>query len=135
MVRIEVEYEGELHTRCSHDPSGAELATDAPRDNQGRGAAFSPTDLTATSLASCMLTTMGIVANRHDWPMDGAHASIDKEMVADPERRIGRLRVQLRMPAGIPEEGQARLERAARGCPVARSLAETVEVDAHFDWA
>jgi organic hydroperoxide reductase OsmC/OhrA len=67
--------------------------------------------------------------------MDGAHASIDKEMVADPERRIGRLRVQLRMPAGIPEEGQARLERAARGCPVARSLAETVEVDAHFDWA
>ena len=74
MVRIDLVYEGELHTQCEHAPSGAVLATDAPVDNQGRGESFSPTDLAATALGSCMLTVMGIVAKQHGWQLDGSKA-------------------------------------------------------------
>ena len=108
MVRIEVDYTGDLHTVCRHDPSGSELETDAPRDNQGLGQRFSPTDLVATALASCMLTTMDIVARRHQWPMEGARAEVDKHMATDPVRRIGRIAVCLTMPA-LPSD--------ARFCP------------------
>ena len=90
-VRIELAYEGDLHTAATH-PSGATLGTDAPLDNQGRGEAFSPTDLLATALGSCMMTVMGIVARRHDWPLEGSRVLVDKEMVADPTRRVGRRR-------------------------------------------
>ncbi len=134
MVRIDVVYEGDLHTTARHGPSGAELATDAPKDNQGRGEAFSPTDLVATALGSCMLTVMGIVARRHDWPLQGARAQVEKQMVADPERRIGRLVVDFRMPAGLDERARGTLERAARGCPVHHSLRSDLEVDLRFDW-
>lgn len=133
MVRIEAVYEGGLHTRCLHEPSGAPLATDAPRDNEGRGEAFSPTDLLATALASCMLTTMGIVARRHGWALEGARATVEKHMVAEP-RRVGRLVVELTMPAGIPEPARSVLERTARTCPVAESLHDNVAVALAFRW-
>lgn len=134
MVRIDVAYEGELHTTCEHAPSGSRLETDAPRDNQGRGERFSPTDLVATALGSCMLTTMGILARRHDWKIEGARVSVEKHMTAQPGRRIAKLVLRFEMPAGVPAEARAPLERAAATCPVHRSLHPDVVVDAAFDW-
>jgi putative redox protein len=133
-VRIEVRYEGELHTRAAHGPSGATLETDAPKDNEGKGDSFSPTDLLATALGTCMLTVMGILARRKGWDMKGAHASVDKHMVADPVRRIGRLVVRFEMPAGIPEDARKPLERAAHTCPVHQSLHPDVQVETTFVW-
>ena len=135
MVSIEVAYEGDLHTRAVHGPSGADLETDAPKDNEGRGEAFSPTDLLATALGSCMLTVMGIVARRRGWAMEGARVEVEKHMQTAPERRVGRLAVRFSMPAGLPEEARTILERAAHTCPVHRSLHPDVEVDTSFDWA
>ncbi len=135
MVRIDVEYEGELHTLCRHGPSGRSLETDAPRDNEGRGESFSPTDLLATALASCMLTVMGILARRKGWKLEGARAEVEKHMATDPVRRVGRLALRFAMPPGIPEEARAPLERAAHSCPVHRSLHPDVQLDLRFDWA
>jgi putative redox protein len=133
-VRIEVRYEGELHTSASHGPSGARLETDAPKDNEGRGERFSPTDLLATALGTCMLTVMGILARRKSWDMKGARVTVDKHMVTDPVRRIGRLEVRFEMPAGIPEEARKLLERAAHTCPVHQSLHPDVKVETTFTW-
>jgi putative redox protein len=133
-VRIEVRYEGDLHTRATHGPSGAALETDAPKDNEGRGAAFSPTDLLATALGTCMLTVMGILARRKSWDMTGARVSVDKHMVADPVRRIGRLELRFEMPAGIPPEARKPLERAAHTCPVHQSLHPDVKIETTFSW-
>ncbi|MDJ0787752.1 MAG: OsmC family protein [Myxococcota bacterium] len=135
MVRIDVTYAGGLHTTACHGPSSAEIETDAPKDNEGRGEAFSPTDLLATATASCMLTVMGIVARRHDWPLEGAHAEVEKHMVTEPERRVGRLAIRFAMPAGIPEKARPVLERAAHTCPVHRSLHPDVQVETRFEWA
>ena len=135
MVRSDVVYEGDLHTSCRHEPSGAEIATDAPKDNEGRGEAFSPTDLLATALGSCMLTTMGIVARRRGWEMQGARAEVEKHMVVQPARRVGRLVLRLAMPAGIPEEARPVLERAAHSCPVHKSLHPDLEIDLGFAWS
>ncbi|HEB90656.1 MAG TPA: OsmC family peroxiredoxin [Deltaproteobacteria bacterium] len=134
MVEMTVVYEGGLHTRALHGPSGAGLETDAPVDNQGRGEAFSPTDLVATSLASCMLTTMAIVADREGWSIDGAHARVEKHMELEPRRRVGRIVVGLTMPAGLSEPARVRLEEAARGCPVAESLHPDTRVDLSLHW-
>ncbi|MGH0037410.1 MAG: OsmC family protein [Myxococcota bacterium] len=134
MVRIDVDYTGQLRTRCIHGPSSSELATDAPTDNQGLGEAFSPTDLLATALGSCMLTTMGILARRKGWNMDGAQAVVEKHMEAQPHRRVARLVVAFEMPAGIPEEARVLLERAAHTCPVHKSLHPEVAVEPRFRW-
>lgn len=134
MVHIDIVYDGDLHTTSTHGPSGAELATDAPRDNEGRGESFSPTDLLATALGTCMLTVMGIVARRHAWPMEGARVRIEKHMVADPLRRVGRLVAALEMPAGLPEASRAVLEKTALTCPVKQSLHPDIDVEIRFDW-
>jgi putative redox protein len=134
-VRIEVRYDGELHTRARHGPSGATLDTDAPKDNEGKGEAFSPTDLLATALGTCMLTVMGIYARRKGWEMQGARVTVDKHMVADPVRRIGRLEVRFEMPPGMPAEARKPLERAAHTCPVHQSLHPDVKVETSFAWA
>jgi putative redox protein len=134
-VRIEVRYEGELHTFASHGPSSATLETDAPKDNEGKGERFSPTDLLATALGTCMLTVMGIFARRKGWEMKGARATVDKHMVADPVRRVGRLELRFEMPAGIPAEARKPLERAAHTCPVHQSLHPDVKVETSFAWA
>ncbi len=134
MVRIDVLYEGDLHTQCEHGPSGAVLATDAPVDNQGRGESFSPTDLAATALASCMLTVMGIVAKQHGWKLDGSKGRVEKGMVAEPARRIGRLGIHLTMTPGVPVDARPVLERAAHSCPVRQSIHPDIEVDVEFDW-
>jgi putative redox protein len=134
MVEILVRYEGDLHTRATHGPSASEIETDAPKDNEGRGERFSPTDLLAAALGSCMLTVMGIVARRHGWELAGARARVEKHMVTAPVRRIGRLVVDFEMPP-LPESARAPLERAAYTCPVHKSLHPEVEVEVRFRWA
>jgi len=134
MVEIQVRYEGDLRCKATHGPSKTALSTDAPVDNQGRGESFSPTDLVATALGTCMLTTMGIVARRHDWNLDGATATVEKVMVADPVRRIGKLVVQIRMPAGLDARARETLEKTALTCPVHKSLSPAVEIPLAFEW-
>lgn len=134
MVEVKIDYEGGLHARAVHGPSSAILQTDAPVDNHGRGEHFSPTDLLAAALGSCILTTMGIVAQRHGWGLEGARARVEKHMALDPVRRVGRLVVDLEFPAGIPESARPRLLRAAETCPVKQSLNEAVEIELRVQW-
>ena len=134
MVEMTLVYEGGLHTTARHGPSRAQIETDAPVDNQGKGEAFSPTDLLSAALASCMLTTMAIVAEREGWRIDGARARVEKHMELEPRRRVGRVVVELEMPKGIPDEAHARLETTARGCPVASSLHPDTHVELSIDW-
>jgi putative redox protein len=134
MVHIRLRYEGGLSCRATHGPSGAELRTDAPVDNEGRGESFSPTDLVATALGSCMLTIMGIVARRHGWDLLGAEAVVEKSMVADPQRRIGKLEVVVRVEGDFSEKDRKLLENAALTGPVHHTLGEQVEKPVRFEW-
>lgn len=134
MVTIQTRYQGELRTQATHGPSQTVLVTDAPVDNQGKGESFSPTDLVATALGTCMLTTMGIVAKRHGWALEGATATVEKHMVADPERRIGMLTVAIRVPGIFGEKERTILERTALTCPVHKSLSPKVEIPVTFQW-
>jgi putative redox protein len=135
MVNIQVEYQGDLHCKATHGPSGAELNTDAPKDNQGRGESFSPTDLVATALGTCMLTTMGILARTLGLNIDGARASVDKEMTATPTRRIRQLTVRIHVPHPHSEADREKLERAARNCPVIKSLHPDIQIPIEFTWS
>jgi uncharacterized OsmC-like protein len=135
MVEMTLVYEGGLHTTAQHGPSRANLETDAPIDNQGRGEAFSPTDLLATSLASCMLTTMAILGDREGWRVEGARARIEKHMELEPRRRVGRIVVEIEMPAGLPEAAHSRLEESAHRCPVAASLHPDTKIDLRMSWS
>jgi putative redox protein len=119
----EVKYLGELRTEAVHLQSGERILTDAPKDNHGKGEAFSPTDLTATSLACCMLSVMGIVARKEGIrPSDGASATVLKVMYAEP-RRIGEIHIEITMPAnGFSDKEKKMYENAAYTCPVAKSL-------------
>jgi len=134
MVAIQVEYQGDLHCKAVHGPSGSELSTDAPKDNQGRGEGFSPTDLVATALGTCLLTIMGISARTLNIDIAGATAAVEKEMTAAPPRRIQSLRVKIRVPHRLSSEDAEKLERAARACPVHRSLHPEIEVPIEFTW-
>lgn len=134
MGQFTVTYEGDLRCRLRHESSGTEIFTDAPVDNRGKGASFSPTDLLAVSVAACMLTIMGIRAIDQGWRIEGARVDVAKHMVADPQRRVGKIVVVLALPAGLDERARASLERAAHLCPVKQSLSERVEVDVTFAW-
>ena len=127
MVQIDGRYEGQLRCRVEHEPSGNTLDTDAPKDNEGRGESFSPTDLVATALGSCMVTIMGIYAKRHDLDLEGTRFRVQKSMNADP-RRIGKLEVEILVPHDPGEKHRAALERAALSCPVHRSLHPDIEI-------
>lgn len=127
-----VTYLGELRTECKHLLSGQKIITDAPPDNQGKGEAFSPTDLTATSLATCILTTMAIRAKELD--ITGARAEVIKIMASDP-RRISRIEVKIKMPKNdFSEKDKKVLEAIARTCPVALSLSENIEQVVDIEW-
>jgi putative redox protein len=134
MVEIKIAYQGHLHCEATHGPSGKTLATDAPKDNHGKGETFSPTDLVATALGSCMLTVMGIVAQRHNIALEGATARVTKEMAASPARRIGRLTVAIHVPGSLTEEQRKLLENAAHTCPVHKSLHPDIEIPVTFHW-
>jgi putative redox protein len=134
MVTIEIKYEGGLHCSAVHGPSQTVLTTDAPSDNQGRGESFSPTDLVATALATCILTTMAISARHHGHELAGCTATVTKEMVTAPERRIGRLATTIRMTEPLDEGMRTRLERAAHACPVHHSLHPDIDAPIEFHW-
>src|SRR5689334_19857350 len=132
MVEIKARYEGDLQCSAQHGPSGTRLSTDAPADNQGRGASFSPTDLVATALGTCMLTTMGIAARRNGWDIAGLELRVEKLMTQQPPRRIDRLPVSIHVPqqvaAALQETAKRELESVARNCPVALSLRDAIQV-------
>jgi len=134
MVNISIRYTGDLHCAATHGPSQSELATDAPVDNNGKGESFSPTDLVATALGSCMATVMAIAAQRHQIELDGMTVEITKEMSKDMPRRIVRLASEMRIPLPADHPQRSLLEAAARGCPVHHSLHPEVEKPVNFVW-
>jgi putative redox protein len=133
MTTIDSRYEGALRCSASHGPSGSALETDAPTDNQGQGERFSPTDLVATALGTCILTIMGIVAERHGWDLQGAKARTQKTMTAEPPRRIALLEVWITLPQGLDPKQRTVLQRAGESCPVKLSLEGAVPMRLHWD--
>jgi putative redox protein len=125
-------YGGELRCTARHESSASLLETDAPTDNQGKGERFSPTDLVATALATCILTVMGIVARRHDWSLEGSRARVEKTMTTSGTRRIALLEVWIDLPADLPDDALAVLREAGEGCPVKRSLEGAVPMRLHW---
>lgn len=122
MFTCEVIYNGGLRTTAKHTRSGVEIGTDAPVDNLGKGEMFSPTDLVATALATCILTTMAIKADQHQIPLEGTRANATKHMLNNP-RRIGKIEVEVTIPAiGLTDAQKTILEHTAHHCPVSKSL-------------
>jgi putative redox protein len=113
MVSIVCDYTGGLRCQAEHGPSHSRLETDAPLDNQGKGERFSPTDLVATALASCILTVMGIMAERHGWSLGGCSARVEKTMTTSGRRKIAKLEVWIQWPEGLEDRAKAVLQRAA----------------------
>ncbi|NSL88128.1 OsmC family protein [Chitinophaga sp. Mgbs1] len=135
MQTAEIIYSGELRTTATHLQSGSVIETDAPVDNNGKGERFSPTDLVATALGSCMLTIMGIKARDNNWNIEGTKVSIKKIMGTDP-RRITGINVVFDFPAGhnLGDKERTILERAAHTCPVAYSVHPDIKQDITFNW-
>jgi putative redox protein len=134
MVTIDIEYKGDLRSEAVHQSSGTRLHTDAPKDNHGKGESFSPTDLVATALGTCMLTIMGIAARNMNVDLKGARVTVQKEMAANPMRKIGKLAVQIKVPGKFTDEQKQKLERAANTCPVHKSLHPDVQIPVEFVW-
>jgi uncharacterized OsmC-like protein len=129
-----VTYDSNLRTTCLHLQSGFSFETDAPSDNKGQGARFSPTDLIATGLGACLITTMGIKAESMDLKLDGAKVDVTKVMMSDP-RRIGKIVIAVTMPAlNLDDHTKEILEKVGRTCPVERSLHPDLELDISFTW-
>jgi putative redox protein len=133
-VEINITYDGGLMCTATHGPSTNTLTTDAPVDNGGKGTAFSPTDLVATALGTCVATVMGLLAKRTNLDIDGLQVQVIKEMTAHPPRRISALRTRLVFPQGKPLSAtdRAKLEAAAKACPVERSLHPDVKLPMEF---
>ena len=134
MVEVNVVYEGNLRCSAEHGPSKSIIHTDAPVDNMGKGEAFSPTDLVGTALGTCILTILGILADRHAIDLRGSRIRVQKEMVTAPIRRIGRLAVDVFIPLELSEEMRQRFIAAAHTCPVHRSLHPDVDAPITFHW-
>ena len=137
-VEINLVYEGQLRCTATHSSSGAKLTTDAPVDNHGKGESFSPTDLVATALGACVMTIMGIVAERNQIDLTGTRIHVSKEMIQQPVRRIGRLPVTVTIPAdkaaNVAATERTKLETAARHCPVHQSLHPDIDSPIEFVW-
>jgi uncharacterized OsmC-like protein len=133
-MTVQVTYEGELHTDSVHIQSGARIATDAPVDNHGRGESFSPTDMVASALASCMLTIMGIKAQEMNIDLRGTKAEVTKIMTSNP-RRIGEISIVIRFPKlDLSEKQKTIFERVAHTCPVALTLDPGVVQTISLEW-
>ena len=131
MSEANIVYQNNLRTEAEHIASGEKILTDAPVDNNGKGEAFSPTDLVATALGSCMITIMAISANKYDIDVSGTNASIKKIMGSDP-RRISEISIDINMNKNIEGKDRKRLERAALACPVHKSLHPDLEKKIRF---
>jgi Predicted redox protein, regulator of disulfide bond formation len=133
MVQIDTEYVSDLRCVAEHVPSGVTLSTDAPEDNRGEGRSFSPTDLVATALGTCIATILGIQAEEQGFDLEGTEVTVEKEMESDP-RRIDSLRTEVTMPVALDERARTRLERAARHCPVDESIHPDIDAPIVFHW-
>ena len=129
MPTVSCRYRGELRCEATHHGSGAVLITDAPIDNAGKGEEFSPTDLLATSVATCMLTIMGITAKSRNWSIEGSTADVEKQMTQSGPRKVEKLRVRLKLPQHLSNEQRALLQRVAEQCPVKRSLDPSIHLE------
>lgn len=133
MVEMTAIYKGQKHCEVQHGPSRAIVETDAPKDNHGKGEAFSPTDLFSASLGVCMLTVMGIQADLKGWDITHSTAKVTKEMSQSP-RRIKKLTVHLNMPSTLSTDAKSQLEQTALNCPVKLSLHPEIELDIRFTY-
>ncbi|KYG60595.1 OsmC family protein [Bdellovibrio bacteriovorus] len=121
MVKMEAHYQGEKHCELTHVPSGARIGTDAPKDNNGKGELFSPTDLLGAATGSCMLTVMAIAADKDGVELKGSRVTVEKEMALNP-RRVAKLHIVLHLPQSVPHDYRKKLEDIALNCPVKLSL-------------
>jgi putative redox protein len=135
MVAVRLEYQGDLHCKAVHESSGTVLTTDAPKDNQGRGESFCPTDLVATALGSCILSVMGIMARSLNVDITGTTATVDKEMATGPVRMIHKLIVKVHVPHRMSDENRQLLETAAHTCPVHKSMHPDVQMPIEITYA
>lgn len=133
MVKCSIEYQGELHCNLEHGPSGARVSTDAPVDNHGKGAAFSPTDLMCSATAACMSTIMGIYAQEQGLNLKGMRIEAGKVMSANP-RRIARIELDIYVPLPADTPHREALERCALGSPAMHSLHPDIEVPIQWHW-
>lgn len=133
MATSKITYQGELRTTCIHLQSGTEILTDAPTDNHGKGEAFSPTDLVATALGSCMVSIMAIKTRDLDLELKDSTLEVTKIMQAEP-RKIAKIVVVLNMSLATSDKNKTILERAAMTCPVLLSLHPDIEKEVTFNW-
>ena len=131
MVRIDATYDGNLRCTATHGPSGKQLITDAPVDNMGKGESFSPTDLLATSMLTCIMTIVAIRADSKKIDVTGMSGSVEKTMASGP-RRVAKLEVVVNLPSGLNMEDRAWLITEGCNCPVCVSVSESMEVDVTF---
>ena len=131
MVRIDATYDGNLRCSATHGPSGAKLLTDAPVDNMGKGESFSPTDLLATSMLTCIMTIVAIRADSKEIDVSGMTGSVEKSMAANP-RRVSKLEIIVNLPSNLNMDDRAWLITEGCNCPVCMSVSESMEVDVTF---
>ena len=131
MVKIDVTYDGNLRCTATHGPPGKQLITDAPVDNMGKGESFSPTDLLATSMLTCIMTIVAIRADSKKIDVSGMTGSVEKTMASGP-RRVAKLEVVVNLPSGLDMEDRAWLITEGCNCPVCVSVSESMEVDVTF---
>lgn len=132
MSTAKVEYLGNLRTKATHLQSGTEIITDAPVDNNGKGEAFSPTDLVATAYVSCMFTIIGIYCNEHGLTFEHGTANVTKVMASSP-RRIAEIKIEMQLAGnGWTSDEQEKIIRAAKACPVAKSVHETINISFEY---
>lgn len=134
MVEIHIVYQGELRCVATHTPSGTTMTTDAPRDNHGKAESFSPTDLVATALGSCMMTVMGIAARKLNIDISGSTVVVNKTMITKPKRRIGELAVVITVPHALDDATREVLKTAALSCPVHHSMHPDIAIPLTFNW-
>ena len=132
MVYQNITYIGELRCEAIHGPSKIHITTDAPTDNQGKGESFSPTDLVVTALATCIITTAGMIAQRELVNLEGTMIYAEKHMSTDSPRRIIKVVLDFDMPKSIPLNFRPKLKATAASCPVKQSIHPDVEVDIQF---
>jgi putative redox protein len=132
MVQQNITYLGELRCEAIHGPSSVHLITDAPTDNHGKGESFSPTDLVVTALATCVITTAGMIAQREHVNLEGTKIYAEKHMSTDSPRRIVKVVLRFDMPIGMPSDFRPKLKNVAKTCPVAQSLHPDIVIDSEF---
>ena len=133
MPDISIKYEGNLRTTATHLKSGSIISTDAPIDNKGKGEKFSPTDLFATALGSCMLTIMGITAQAYGFSIDGSNLEIDKKMGKNP-RRVSRIKIIININGEFSDKEKQLLMSAAKHCPVSKSIHSDIKEEMVFNF-